>query len=154
MEYRGVCEPVLKPQTPWEDPYPVNCVQSRDQNRTREIRPSGIAGRLVETWIMEITNRARTAETPKQTSYHLRPYAPHFYPDQRSNPSVWSMPEDGKEYIFYHTLLSSPSSFGSKAKNLLNWCEAPTKAKQAQSSAPVGHMSGLSRRRKINVSIM
>jgi hypothetical protein len=58
----------------------------------------------------------------------------------RSNPSAWSMPEDGKEHIFYHMLLSSPSSFGSKAKNLLNWCEAPTKAKQAQSSTPVGHM--------------
>jgi hypothetical protein len=43
----------------------------------------------------------------------------------RSNPSAWSMPEDGKEHIFYHMLLSSPSSFGSKAKNLLSWCEAP-----------------------------
>jgi len=72
----------------------------------------------------------------------------------RSNPSAWSMPEDGKEHIFYHMLLSSPSSFGSKAKNLLNWCKAPTKAKQAQSSAPVGHMSGLSIRRDINVSIL
>ena len=26
----------------------------------------------------------------------------------RSNPSAWSMPEDGKEHIFYHMLLSSP----------------------------------------------
>jgi hypothetical protein len=43
-------------------------------------------------------------------------------------------------------LLPSRSSFGSKAKNLLNWCEAPTKAKQAQSSAPVGHMSVCSKR--------
>ncbi len=67
---------------------------------------------------------------------------------QRCNLSARSMPEDGKEHIFYHMLLSSPSSFGSKAKNLLNWCEAPTKAKQAQSSAPVGHMSVLSIRMK------
>ncbi len=66
----------------------------------------------------------------------------------RSNPSAWSMPEDGKEHIFYHMLLSSPSSFGSKAKNLLNWCEAPIRVKQAKSSAPVGHMSVLSIRRE------
>ncbi len=148
MESRGVCEPVLKPQTQWEDRYPVNGAPSRDQNRTREIRPSGIVGRLVETWAMEITNRARTAETPKQTSHHLRPYAPHFYPDLRSNLSAWSMPEDGQGHVHCHVLLPSRSSFGHKAKNLLNWCEAPTKAKQAQSSAPVGHMSGLSIRMK------
>jgi hypothetical protein len=51
------------------------------------------------------------------------------------------MPEDGQEHMHYHMLLPSRSSFGYKAKNLPNWCEAPTKAKQAQSSAPVGHMS-------------
>ena len=49
MDYWGVCKPVLKPKIPWEDHYPVNGVQSRDQNRTREIRPSGIVGGLVET---------------------------------------------------------------------------------------------------------
>ncbi len=65
-----------------------------------------------------------------------------------SNPSAWSMPEDGKEHIFYHILLSSPSSFGSKAKNLFNWCEAPIRVKPAKSSAPVGHMSVLSIRMK------
>jgi len=59
----------------------------------------------------------------------------------RSNPSARSMPEDGQEHVHYHMLLPSRSSFGHKAINLLNWCEAPTKAKQAQSSAPVGHMS-------------
>ena len=72
----------------------------------------------------------------------------------RSNPSAWSMPEDGKEHKFYHMLLSSPSSFGSKAKNLLNWCEAPTKVKHTKSSLPVGHMSRLNIRMKINVSII
>jgi len=68
----------------------------------------------------------------------------------RSNPSAWSMPEDGKEHVLSHMLLSSPSSFGSKAKNLLSWCEAPIMAKQAKSSAPVGHMSVLSIRQERN----
>ena len=72
----------------------------------------------------------------------------------RSNPSAWSMPEDGKEHIFYHMLLSSPSSFGYKAINLLSWCEAPIRVKQAKSSAPVGHMSVLSIRLKSNNSIL
>ena len=31
---------------------------------------------------MEMAKRARTAETPTQTSHRLRPYAPHFYPDR------------------------------------------------------------------------
>ncbi len=88
MESRGVGKPVLEPQPSWEDPYPANGVQSRDQNRTRKIRPFGIVGRLVETWAMESANRARTAETPKQTSHPLRSYAPHFYPDIRTHGSV------------------------------------------------------------------
>jgi len=37
---------------------------------------------------MEMAKRARTAETPKQTSHPLRPYAPHFYPDIRTSGSV------------------------------------------------------------------
>ena len=72
----------------------------------------------------------------------------------RSNPSAWSMPEDGQGHVHCHVLLPSRSSFGHKAKNLLNWCEAPTKAKQAQSSAPVGHMSVLSIQMKRNESII
>ena len=51
------------------------------QNRTREIRPSGIAGGLVETWMMVEAKRAHKAETPTQTSFNLRLRAPHFYPD-------------------------------------------------------------------------
>jgi len=60
----------------------------------------------------------------------------------RSNPSAWSMPEDGRERMFAHMLLPSCSSFGLKAINLLSWCSAPTKVKHINNSAPVGHMSG------------
>ena len=60
----------------------------------------------------------------------------------RSNPSAWLMPEDGREHVLIHMLLSSCSSFGYKAINLLSWCFAPTKAKHINNSAPVGHMSG------------
>ena len=53
------------------------------QNRTREIRPSGIAGGLVETWARVQAIRIHKAETPKQTSFYLRLRALHFYPDRR-----------------------------------------------------------------------
>ena len=46
---RGVCEPALEPPAQWADRSLINDVQSRGQNRTREIRPSGIAGGLWET---------------------------------------------------------------------------------------------------------
>ena len=59
----------------------------------------------------------------------------------RSNPSAWLMPEDGREHMVKYMLLSSCSSFGYKAINLLSWCSAPTKAKHIKTSAPVGHMS-------------
>ena len=59
----------------------------------------------------------------------------------RSNPSAWLMPEDGREHMVKYMLLSSCSSFGYKAINLLNWCEAPTMAKHIKISTPVGHMS-------------
>jgi hypothetical protein len=62
---------------------------------------------------------------------------------QRCNPSAWSMPEDEQEHILKHMLLSSRSSFGFKAINLLSWCSAPTKVKHISSSPPVGHMSVL-----------
>jgi len=61
----------------------------------------------------------------------------------RSNPSAWSMPEDGQEHMIKHMLLPSCSSFGLKAINLLSWCSAPTKVKHITCSPPVGHMSGL-----------
>ena len=49
VQFWGVCELALKSQIAQEGLYPVNGLQGRDQNRTREIRPSGIAGRLTET---------------------------------------------------------------------------------------------------------
>ena len=48
---------------------------------------------------------------------------------QRCNPSAWSMPEDEQEHNLKHMLLSSHSSFGFKAINLLSWCAAPIKVK-------------------------
>ena len=144
---------MLKPQTPWEDPYPVNCAQSRDQNRTREIRPSGIAGRLVETWAMVKANRARKVETLKQPSLRLRLRAPYFYPDQRCNLSARSMPGDGQEYMPCHMLLPFHSSSGPKAINLFALGCAQSKAVQRDICLPVGHMSILSIRMKRNTSI-
>ena len=63
---------------------------------------------------------------------------------QRCNLSARPMPEDGQGHVLSHMLLPSRSSFGYKAINLLSWCEAPIRVKQAKSSAPVGHLSGLS----------
>jgi hypothetical protein len=59
----------------------------------------------------------------------------------RSNPSAWSMPEDGQEHVLHHMLLPSRSSFGCKAINLLRWSSAPTQALKAYHGAPVRHMS-------------
>ena len=49
VRLRGVCELALKPHVVQEGLYPENDLRSRDQNRIREIRLSGIAGRLAET---------------------------------------------------------------------------------------------------------
>ena len=49
MRTRGVCAPALELQPAWKDLGPENGVQSRGQNRTREIRPSGIVGGPWET---------------------------------------------------------------------------------------------------------
>ena len=70
---------------------------------------------------------------------------------QRCNLSARPMPEDGQGHVLSHMLLPSRSSFGYKAINLLSWCEAPIRVKQAKSSAPVGHMSVLSIRCKRNL---
>ncbi len=59
----------------------------------------------------------------------------------RSNPSARSMPEDGQEHVLGRILLLPRSSFGRKAINLPNWCEAPTRVKQVKDRPPVGHMS-------------
>jgi hypothetical protein len=55
--------------------------QAMTANRTRETRLSGMIGGLAETWAMVKAIRAHQAETPKQTSLHLRLRALHFYPD-------------------------------------------------------------------------
>ena len=58
-------------------------LQSRqDQNRTREIRLSGIVGGPAETWTTARATRARTAETPKQPSLRLPSRAPQLHPDR------------------------------------------------------------------------
>jgi len=59
----------------------------------------------------------------------------------RSNPSAWSMPEDGQEHVLPHMLLPSSSSFGCKAINLLSWGSAPTQALKSYHWEPVRHMS-------------
>jgi len=59
----------------------------------------------------------------------------------RSNLSAWSMPEDEQGHIITNMLLSSCSSFGLKAINLLSWCIAPTKELNSYNTAPVRHMS-------------
>src|SRR5215211_703386 len=49
-------------------PAPRNGVQSRGQNRTREIRPSGIAEGLQETWPMEDSSLRRARLTSISTT--------------------------------------------------------------------------------------
>ena len=71
---------------------------------------------------------------------------------QRCNLSARPMPEDGQGHVLSHMLLPSRSSFGYKAINLLSWCEAPIRVKQAKSSAPVGHMSVLTFRCRVYCS--
>jgi hypothetical protein len=61
---------------------------SRDQNRTREIRPSGIAGRLQETAPMEELGTHPATERAVVETLLLRAHAPDFYPDIRTSGSV------------------------------------------------------------------
>ncbi len=61
--------------------------KSQGQNRTREIRPSGIAGRPLETWAMVELGTHRTTERVRLVTLHLMLRAPGFYPDQYSNSS-------------------------------------------------------------------
>jgi hypothetical protein len=59
----------------------------------------------------------------------------------RSNLSARPTPGDRQGYMHFHMLLSSCLSLGSKAINLLAWCEAPSKAQPRKNAPPVGHMS-------------
>ena len=72
---------------------------SRGQNRTREIRPSGIVGGLTETWGMVSAKRARTAERPKQPSPHLNRRAPCFYPDRQHYAITAGLKASKGEYV-------------------------------------------------------
>ncbi len=63
-------------------------------NRTRENRLSGMIGGLAETWARVEAIRAHNAETPKQTSLHLRLRALHFYPDRLTRRNLlWLKPK-------------------------------------------------------------
>ena len=53
---RGVCESALKFRHVREGMLLENGVQSRGQNRTREIRPSWIVGGLAKTWVWSKLN--------------------------------------------------------------------------------------------------
>jgi hypothetical protein len=67
---------------------------SQGQNRTREIRPSGIVGGPMETWTMVGATRARTAERPTQPSFDLTSRAPWFYPDPHHSRPLFRTTED------------------------------------------------------------
>jgi hypothetical protein len=66
MAAEGGCVPALEPLRPWEGWLLENGLQGRGQNRTREIRPSGIAGRLIGTRVMGVGLRPvrKLAELP------------------------------------------------------------------------------------------
>ena len=66
----GGCMPVLEPTRPWEGWPPENDLWSQGRNRTRENRPSGIAGRLMETWAMRVGLRPawKLAELPPNSN--------------------------------------------------------------------------------------
>jgi hypothetical protein len=59
----------------------------------------------------------------------------------RSNLSARLMPGDGRGYGHDPIPLSSNTSLGLKAKNLLAWGEATSKANITKYGIPVGHMS-------------
>ena len=63
----------------------TNVVQGRGQNRTREIRPSGIAGGLQETWPMVELGTHAATERADVVTLHLSVHAPDFYPDIRTH---------------------------------------------------------------------
>jgi hypothetical protein len=92
---RGVCEPALEPRRPKEDPSPTNGVQSRGQNRTREIRPSGIAGGPVGTWLMAELGPHLATERARLVTLRLPVRASQIYPDICTHGSTGRGPETG-----------------------------------------------------------
>ena len=79
---RGVYEPAFK--FPWL--WAGSGGRSQGQNRTREIRPSGIVGGPRETWLMvELGTHLATERAGLETLY-LKVRAPEFYPDPSRPP--------------------------------------------------------------------
>ena len=66
----------------------TNVVQGRGQNRTREIRPSGIAGGLQEMWLMVELGTHHATERAWLETLPLPARAPDFYPDERGPQGV------------------------------------------------------------------
>lgn len=92
---RGVGEPALELRRRKEGPLPINGVQSRGQNRTREIRPSGIAGGPEETWPKVELGTHPATERAGVVTLDLRVCAPQIYPDIRTHGSIGRGPETG-----------------------------------------------------------
>ena len=77
----------------------TNGVQSRGQNRTREIRPSGIVGGLQETWPMVKLGTHAATERAAVVTPHLSVRAPGLYPDIRTSgltSGVWKRSTGGR----------------------------------------------------------
>jgi len=72
-------------------------------------------GGLAETWARVEAIRAHTAETPKQTSLHLRLRALHFYPDLYVQPA-----RDRVGFVEKLILHNAIVPFAAKTKLLLS----------------------------------
>ena len=73
-------------------------MQSRGQNRNREIRLSGIVGGLVETWAMVELGPHLVIERAGMETLNLKQSAPHFYPDYRTPGSARGVPGNRHPY--------------------------------------------------------
>ena len=89
VRMRGVREPALKLRFTWEGLHLENGVQSRGQNRTREIRPSGIVGGLAETWVWSELNGHVQRKRRNSQAQVLQLRAPQIYPDNRKLRLRW-----------------------------------------------------------------
>lgn len=85
---RGEYAPACKPRPPGE-----GCAgTSHGQNRTREIRPSGIVGGPAETWTTVRLLGHGPRKTPKQPSRRLPSCAPQLDPDRHLFPLAQALP--------------------------------------------------------------
>ncbi len=92
---RGECESALKLRPDGEGMLLANGVQSRGQNRTREIRPSGIVGGLAETWVWSELNGHVQRKRRNSQAQVLQLRAPQIYPDNRMLRLMWRELETG-----------------------------------------------------------